>query len=118
LGNLFVVDPYNCNVVKFTSSGTWDDLFASGLVRPWSLAFDGRGNLFVANANDGTISRLTPAGTQITFASRLSYPLSIAFEPVTEKLRNVSARGFVQSGENVLIGGFIVGGNAVASNAV
>ncbi|HXM32053.1 MAG TPA: hypothetical protein VN921_00250, partial [Chthoniobacterales bacterium] len=43
---------------------------------------------------------------------------AFAFEPVTEKLRNVSARGLVASGENVLIEGFIVGGSALANNAV
>ncbi|CAN5602254.1 hypothetical protein BH18VER1_BH18VER1_14930 [soil metagenome] len=45
-------------------------------------------------------------------------PHGFAFEPVTEKLRNLSARGLVASGDNVLIGGFIVGGNALANNAV
>ena len=42
----------------------------------------------------------------------------LAFEPVTEKLRNISARGLVGTGDDVLIGGFIVGGNALANNAV
>ena len=42
----------------------------------------------------------------------------MAFEPVTEKLRNISARGLVGTGDDVLIGGFIVGGNALANNAV
>ena len=35
-----------------------------------------------------------------------------------EKLRNTSARGLVGDGENVLIGGFVVGGSALANNAV
>lgn len=37
---------------------------------------------------------------------------------MTEKLRNISARGVVQTGDKVLIGGFIAGGNALANNAV
>lgn len=42
----------------------------------------------------------------------------MAFEPITEKLRNISARGLVGTGDNVLIGGFIVGGNGLANNGV
>ncbi len=41
----------------------------------------------------------------------------LAFEPVVEKPRNISARSG-QGGDNVLIGGFIVGGSALANNAV
>lgn len=33
-------------------------------------------------------------------------------------IANVSTRGFVQTGENVLIGGFILGGNGLNNNAV
>lgn len=53
-----------------------------------------------------------------TFASGLTTPTLLAFEPIAEKFRNVSARGFVQTGDNVLIGGFILGGNALPNNAV
>ncbi len=35
-----------------------------------------------------------------------------------QKLLNVSARAFVQGGDNVLIGGFIVGGNSLLNNLV
>ena len=35
-----------------------------------------------------------------------------------QKLRNISARGLVGTGDDVLIGGFIVGGRALANNAV
>jgi hypothetical protein len=48
----------------------------------------------------------------------LNTPTFLAFEPVTEKFRNISARGFVQTGDNVLIGGFILGGNSLPNNAV
>ena len=66
----------------------------------------------------GTIIKITPAGTKSTFASGLAVPIGLAFEPTTEKLRNASARAFVQTGDNVLILGFILGGNALANNAV
>jgi hypothetical protein len=38
--------------------------------------------------------------------------------PATQKVRNISTRGLVGTGGNVLIGGFILGGNAVATNTV
>jgi hypothetical protein len=89
----------------------------------WSaLAFDTAGNLFAGqhayNSSDPAIVKFTPTGTATTFAPGVLLPWAFAFEPVTEKIRNVSARGLVGSGENVLIGGFIVGGSALANNAV
>jgi len=51
-------------------------VFASGLSRPRGLAFDRRGNLFLANMTcdefgtcQGTIVRITPDGVQSTFAT-------------------------------------------------
>jgi sugar lactone lactonase YvrE len=52
--------------------------FASGFREPWGLAFDADGNLFVANASDGTVSKVTPAGIVSTFASGFSDPLALA----------------------------------------
>ena len=96
--------------------------FATGNFTWSSLAFDTAGNLFTGqsayNANDPAILKFTPNGTATTFATGVLLPWALAFEPVTEKIRNVSARGLVSSGENVLIGGFIVGGSALANNAV
>jgi hypothetical protein len=43
--------------------------FATGFSRPHGLAFDGSGNLYVANAGDGTVSMVTPAGVVTTFVS-------------------------------------------------
>jgi hypothetical protein len=64
------------------------------------------------------ILKFTPNVQQSSFASGLAEPVGLAFEPVMEKLRNISARGLVGSGDDVLIGGFIVGGNALATNSV
>jgi hypothetical protein len=69
-------------------------------------------------ATDPAIIKFAPDGTQTTFADGILLPSAIAFQPVTDKLRNISARGLVGTGDNVLIGGFIVGGNALATNAV
>lgn len=90
----------------------------------YPLAFDNEGTLFACphaySQSEPTIVKFAPDGTRTTFAFPPPYfPTALAFEPVTEKLRNLSARGLVGSGEDVLmIGGFIVGGNALANNAV
>ena len=87
-----------------------------------SLTFDAAGTLFVGqdayNATEPAILKFAPSGTSATFVTGPLAPSAFAFEPVTEKVRNISARGLVASGENVLIGGFIVGGNALSNNAV
>lgn len=112
-GNLFEADEGSGTIFKFTPAGT-KSTFASGLSSLGGLAFDREGNLFVSSR--GSIFKFTPAGIRTTFASNVGG--FIAFEPVTEKLRNISARGFVQTGDNVLIAGLIVGGNALANNGV
>ncbi len=116
-GDLFVADNTGNAILKFTPAGT-KTTFASGLNGPAGLAFDTLGNLFVADQMDGMIFKFTPVGSRSTFASGLNGPTFLAFEPVTEKLQNISARGLVQTGENVLIAGFIVGGNTLIDNAV
>ena len=68
--------------------------------------------------SDPAIVKFTPAGTKTTFAFGPLAPYALAFEPITEKLRNISARALVQGGENVLIAGLVVGGNALANNGV
>jgi hypothetical protein len=45
-------------------------------------------------------------------------PEFVAFESVPERLQNVSARGFIEAGDHALIGGFILGGNALLNNLV
>ncbi len=114
-GNMFVTT--GDKVVRTSRLGE-DTVVASGLVTPVGIAFDADGNLFVACSNPGKIVKVAPDGTKTTFAAGLNHPSFLAFEPVTEKLRNLSARGFIAGGDNILIGGFIVGGNALANNAV
>jgi hypothetical protein len=94
-------------------------VFAMGLDGALSLALDGAGNLFVSESGNGSILKFAPPNAiRSTFASGLEGDAYLAFEPVTEKLRNISARGLVGTGDDVLIGGFIVGGNALANNTV
>jgi sugar lactone lactonase YvrE len=116
-GNLFAADNLDGTIYKFSPDGT-RSTFASGVTGAAGVVFDNDGNLFVASNTDGTISKFTPDGTKSTFASGLAQATFLAFEPVPEKLLNVSARAFVQTGDNVLIGGFIVGGSSLLNNLV
>ena len=115
-GNLFVCLSSSGGVTKFAPDGT-ETVFASGLSSPFELAFDNSGNLFIAELGSN-ISKFTPDGTKSTFTSAVSSPHGLAFEPTPRQLRNISTRGFVSTGDGVLIGGFVVGGNGVATNSV
>jgi sugar lactone lactonase YvrE len=118
-GNLFA--ERGGEILKITPDGIITT-FATGEFQPNCLAFDTDGNLFAGlnalNSSEPAIVKFAPDGTQTTFANGVLRPAALAFEPVTEKLRNISARGLVGTGNDVLIGGFIVGGNALANNAV
>ena len=108
-GNLFEADYNSGTIFKFTPDGI-KSTFASGLSNPTGLAFDSSGNLFETDQGSGTIFKFTPAGTKSTFASGLSGPSGLAFTTSTAYLANISTRALVQTGNNVLIGGFIISG--------
>jgi len=116
-GNLFEADFGSNTIFKFTPTGT-KSTFAAGLGFPVGLAFDGSGNLFEADNGSGTIFIFTPTGTKSTFASGLNGPVGLTFEPTPHQLRNISTRGLVGTGDNVLIGGFILGGNGMVNCAL
>ncbi len=117
VGDLFA--QRGLSILKITPAGE-QSTFAPDYFR--SLAFDTDGCLFAAknayNSSEVGIVKFAPDGTQTDFAMGDLFPRSMAVEPLTEKLRNISARGLVGTGDDVLIGGFIVGGNALANNAV
>jgi hypothetical protein len=48
------------------------------------LAFDGEGNLYVANSGDGTIRKFDSSGVGTVFASGLSSPRGLANQRVPE----------------------------------
>jgi sugar lactone lactonase YvrE len=118
-GNLFEADYNSGTINKFTPAGVPSNPpFASGLSNPTGLAFDSSGNLFEADQGSGTIFMFTPAGIKSTFASGLNGPSGLAFlgglassSSSTVHLANISTRAFVQTGDNVLIGGFVISGN-------
>ncbi|PYV62167.1 MAG: hypothetical protein DMG97_41090 [Acidobacteria bacterium] len=125
-GNLFVADggyswdypPVDGAVYKFTPTGL-RSIFASGLTYPNGLAIDSADNLFVADVHweqqtlAGSILKITPSGVRTTFASRIV--AAMAFQPPptsgSGQLQNISTRAFVQTGDNVMIGGVIITGS-------
>jgi hypothetical protein len=68
------------------------------------------GDLFAADTAGGNIYEITPDKTQTTFASD-SHPNYLVFEPhLFGKLVNISTRLDTLTGDDVLIGGFIITG--------
>jgi hypothetical protein len=121
-GNLLVSEPGvpnagNGTIFKFTPTGI-KTVFSSGLDSPTALAFDSFADFFEASGDDGSIYVFTPGGTpKSIFASGLSGAAGLAFQPATlppappAQLLNISARLKVLTGDNVLIGGFIITGS-------
>ena len=100
-GDLYATD--NNSIRIYAPDGT-ARLFASGLLRPRGLAFDGFGNLFVATLdtairgdNRGQILKFAPDGTVTIFATGLDSPSGLAFD---------SAGNLYVSDSNITHGGF------------
>ncbi len=108
-GNVFEGDLGSGNVFKFNTAGARSTA-ASGMSQPNGVAVDHFGNLFISDNATGIIFKVTPDGTRTAFASGFSNPQYLAFQPATDFPLNISTRLKVQTGENVLIGGFIVTG--------
>src|SRR5205085_11707706 len=67
------------------------------------------GDLYTAD-NVNTISKVTPGGTVSTF-KLINSVAGLAVEPALSQPLNISTRLNVQTGDNALIGGFIIGGS-------
>ena len=112
-GNIIEADFGSGTVFKFSPTGVKSTV-ASGFNQPSGVVLDIYGNLFVSDSALGTITRLGTDGTRTTFASGLHDPQYLAFEPALGpplSLGNISTRGRVETGDQVLIGGIIIQGN-------
>jgi sugar lactone lactonase YvrE len=73
--------PFTNTIAKFSSDLTYLGDFATGLDRPWGLAFDKTGNLYVSASGENRIYKFTPTGVRSTYAQiGLSDPRGIAFD--------------------------------------
>jgi sugar lactone lactonase YvrE len=106
LGILYEADNASGTVFRFTPGGAKSFFASVSNVR--FLAFDPSGNLFAAD-NIFTVSKITSDGAQTIFAD-INTPNGLAVEPPLSQSLNISTRVNVQTGDNALIGGFIVTG--------
>jgi sugar lactone lactonase YvrE len=113
-GNLFMSDGNFDDIFKIAPDGTLSTFAIN--VSSGGLAFNDKGDLFASSTR--TIVKFAADGTRSTFSSGYEQAQFLAFEPIPRQLLNVSARGFVDSGDKVVIAGFIIGGSALANNAV
>jgi len=109
--NVFEADSGSSAIFKFAPDGT-KSTFTNDVNTPYGLAFDATGNLIVADNKAGATLAFTPAGVKtVIFQSNFNTPQFVAVEPALHQLLNVSTRGLVQADPNVLIAGFVIGGN-------
>ncbi len=74
---------------------------------PGGLAFDSAGNLYAADSGDGTVDKVTPAGTVSTYASGFNDPVAVAVRLRRQPLRRRQRRrhggqGHARGGEEHL----------------
>ena len=80
-GNIYVADASNNQIKKITPAGVISVFAGSGMLgsadgpgssasfaRPWGLAIDDKGNIYVADAGNNKIREITPAGKVSTIA--------------------------------------------------
>jgi sugar lactone lactonase YvrE len=118
-GNLFVADSGSGTILKFAPDGSKSN-FATGLGSPFGIALEAGGSLIVADNEEGATIRYSAAGARtLIFSSDFNIPQFVAIEPAAHQLLNISTRGLVMGGDNVLIAGFFVGGTGpVGTNVV
>lgn len=116
--NLFVAESEAGAISKFAPDGS-KTTFTTELERPFGIAIESNGNIVVADNGNGGTFRFSPAGVRGTvFSSEFNTPQFLAVEPSQHQVLNVSTRGLVQSGENVLIAGFTVGGQGPIGTSI
>ncbi|HEX3817674.1 MAG TPA: hypothetical protein VHW03_05245 [Chthoniobacterales bacterium] len=114
-GNLLVADSGSNTIVKVAPDGSTSTVASGTLHTPKDVAVDGAGNILVSDSGSGQILKVSPTGITKAVTSALTAPQQITLAPGLHELLNIATRGVVQTGDNVLIGGFVVRGDANAS---
>ena len=114
-GNLYVTASTNDPVFRFNgTTGAFMGAFTTGrqLVNADALAFGPDGDLYVANFSSQEVDRFdgTTGAFRLAITDKtVGNASGIAFTPAA-KVLNISTRLAVQTGDNVLIAGFIITG--------
>jgi hypothetical protein len=95
--------PGTGKIVRITQSGGIEEI-ATGLSLATGMTFGPDGNLYVSNWGYGP--------------PNMGEILKITLQKAQSQVANISARGFVQTGDKVLIGGFILGANTTATKVI
>ena len=115
-GFLYVSNSTGGAVTKHTTAGNFVASF-SGFSNPAGIALSPSGNLYVANFAGDRVSEHTTSGMPVntSLITGLSNPVGVAVgsagPPAAGVLGNISTRLRVETGDNILIAGFIVTGS-------
>jgi len=116
-GNIFVAERDASRISRFTPAGA-KSTYSTAVFRPYGLAFDVGGTLYASDQVAGAVYKVAPDGSKTLFATFAGQGGFMAFEPANGILRNVSTRARILTGENVMIGGFIIGGTGTKTVCV
>lgn len=109
-GNLFVGTNGDKRILKITPTGG-GTIVANGIDVPYRMACDSSGNVLVSSYLNGAskVLKFSPTGETGQLAT-LAFPGGVGFEQPSGVPLNISTRMRVQTGDKVLIAGFIVTG--------
>ncbi|MGI8957287.1 MAG: hypothetical protein ACR2II_10295 [Chthoniobacterales bacterium] len=120
-GNLFEVDQGTATVMKFAPNGTGTTFTTLEVGDfPIRVAIDANDHVFLSDVTGSgvpLIYEFTPGAVRTTFVTESEVVGFLAFKPevtvaAVQQLLNISTRLNVLTGDNVLIGGFIITGTA------
>lgn len=118
-GNVFTSEFLGGAVYKYAPDGASRTVFSPAVgTSCGDINFDKAGNLFVNAQGQKSIFKFTPDGKKTVFASGLGFATWSAWEPARGHSVNLSTRIRVQTGENVLLGGFILTGTDPTTVAI